>query len=81
MGTNRQTSNADRASLPPVVLFPLARRNQPQWLQIAAFLSFSRPPCPVRVARAADGVPACGEWSDERAARAIPHGNHGDNGR
>lgn len=59
--------------------YPLARRNQPQWLQVGDFL--------VSQAFGVDGLtvadfaergrgPAGGE-----GARSIPHGNHGDNTR
>lgn len=53
--------------------YPLARRNQPQWLSIAVFLLASG-----GAAAARQGAPHRGEG---RAAGVptIPDGNHGDN--
>jgi hypothetical protein len=69
--------------------YPLARRNQPQWLEIGAFLlsqkfKLSRAPGTAAVRRAAaEGAPLAGEGSAAArgAVRAIPVGNHGDNRR
>jgi hypothetical protein len=54
--------------------YPLARRNQPQWLEIANFLSTGLPLNPRSAAAAAGKRSAAAA-----AARSIPDGNHGDN--
>jgi hypothetical protein len=67
--------------------YPLALRNQPQWLEIGAFLVSQKfrssliAGARVIAAAAAEGAPACGEGSAAAAAvvRSIPVGNHGDN--
>jgi hypothetical protein len=62
--------------------YPLARRNQPQWIEVGRFLSVQFFTLG-RVSRLR-GVAASGETAVRPAAeaaqvRSIPHGNHGDN--
>jgi hypothetical protein len=53
--------------------YALARRNEPQWRAIAAFLSLQR----TAHAAARSGSAA----ARREAVRSIPDGNHGDNRR
>jgi hypothetical protein len=64
-------------------LYPLARRNQPQWLEVSLFLMASYRQSIGRTADgAAKGPRNAGKGRDSGCAaglRSIPDGNHGDN--
>ncbi len=60
--------------------YPLARRNQPQWLDVAAFLAVARLSFDLASARADKrGAASAARPAPEAQVRSIPDGNHGDN--
>jgi hypothetical protein len=74
---------ASMATMAEGMSYPLARRNQPQWLQVADFLVSQALNVPgltlADLRRRAEGAPLAGKSA--AALSGIPDGNHGDNVR